>query len=156
MASHKRCTSKSVEWYVGTRSHFTLVRRRKVIIAYWGVRVGNDDDGEVAAAAVVGGGMLMAVGRRIMVHGLLFGVRRRRAGGRRGGQGCSFPPYLSLPAENILVPAISFPILLQVRVSRHIRPRAPIRHLHLLLQPAAKTYTYTMAAATPQYGHLSL
>lgn len=82
MASHKRCTSKSVEWYVGTRSHFTLVRRRKVIIAYWGVRVGNDDDGEVAAAAMVGGGMLMAVGRRtswFMVCRCCSVAGRRRA-----------------------------------------------------------------------------
>ena len=64
MASHKRCTSKSVEWYVGTRSHFTLVRRRKVIIAYWGVRMGNDDAGEEEAAVLVVGGDMMAVGRR--------------------------------------------------------------------------------------------
>jgi hypothetical protein len=64
MASHKRCTSKSVEWYVGTRSHFTLVRRRKVIIAYWGVREGNDDDGEEEAAVLVVGGGMMAVGWR--------------------------------------------------------------------------------------------
>lgn len=78
-------------------------------------------------------------------------------------QGCSFPPYLSLPAENILVPAISFPILLGVVYFKYVFPAIldpslrSIRHLHLhLLQPAAKTYTHHGGRNTSIRAPLSL